>query len=214
MKKRYLILCFLFSITFYANAQFEGVLTYEIGYESDDEKMKEYIDAFPKSSTLHIKNEMMRFDQDLAGGGQQSFISNTETMSMSMLMRFMGRDFQVNLKAEEIDQLEQAQQLKIVKTNRTRDISGYTCNHAYAISESDSLSIFYTESIKTGNIVPQFADLDGLPLYYEMNRGKVHMTYNCTVIDKSPVELSVFTISQSVKEIPFDDFARSFAVLK
>ncbi len=214
MTKIATILCLLICTSLTSFAQFEGVLTYDIAYTSSDKEMVGYLESFPKQSSLFINNERMRFDQNLSGGGKQSFISNTETNTTSLLMNFMGGEFQVNLTAEQISQLELAQQLKIVKTEKTKSIAGYLCQHAYAISGSDSLSIYYTTEIKTGCIVPQFADLDGLPLYYEMNRGKIQMAYTCKEVSQEKVELNRFVISRSIREIPFEDFARSFAQMK
>lgn len=208
------LLLTLCCVSFLAFGQFEGTITYDIEYSTTDETMEQYLGSFPKQSTLKIKNELIRFDQSIAGGGTQSFISNANDTSTTLIMSIMGNAFQVNLTSKEIMQLEQAETFEIIETEESKMIAGYICKMAYAISGADSLKVYYTEEIKCQNIVPQLEKLNGFPLVYEVEKGNVRMKYTCKNISEDVIDESDFIVSSSIREIPFDDFARSFAVRK
>jgi hypothetical protein len=212
---KYLTLMLMLNcVSFLAFGQFEGTITYNIEYSSSDESMQQYLGSFPKQSTLKIKNEYMRLDQSVAGGATQSLISNASDTSTTLILNIMGNAYQVNLSLDEVMQLEQAEAFKIVEAEETKMIAGYLCKKAFAISGTDSLTIYYTEEIKSQNIVPQFSKLTGFPLEYEMEKGNVRMKYTCSNISQEEVDMSSFLVSSSIREIPFDDFARSFAIPK
>lgn len=201
-------------VSFLAYSQFEGMVTYDIKYSSSDESMQQYLGSFPKQSTLKIKNEYIRFDQSVVGGGTQSLIANASDTSTTLILNIMGNTYQVNLSLDEVMQLEQAESFEIIESDETKMIAGYLCNKAYAVSGSDSLTIYYTQEIKSQNIIPQFSKLKGFPLEYEIEKGNVRMKYTCSNVSLDAIDMSNFLVSSSIREIPFDDFARSFAIRK
>jgi len=156
----------------------------------------------------------MRLDQYIVGGGSQSFITNLTANTSTLVMRLMGQKFQVKMTSEEMQQLEKIQKLKIIEGKLTKIIGGYTCQQAFAISGNDSLEIYYLPQLKTRCILPQFADLKGLPLEYEIVNDHIRMKYSCNNISQKIIENSVFEVDDEVLKIPFEQFAQSFGISK
>lgn len=213
--KNYTILFFfVFGIIQLCNAQFEGRIEYSMTYQTSNPEMKMYEDALPKKSTLLIHNEHLRFDQALAGGGKQAFVANSNLGTSILLMNFLGQEFQVKMDDADMMQLEKTQKLQIIEGKKTKTIAGYFCREAFAVNGDDTLQVFYSPDIQTPTILPQFEDLKGLPLQYEVIKGSLHILYVCTEVKTESVALANFEVSDKIKEIPFKEFARSFAISK
>lgn len=207
------IICFL-GIVKLCNAQFEGKIEYSISYQTSDEELNVYKDALPSTSTLLIHAEHLRFDQALAGGGKQAFVANASAGTSILLMNFLGQEFQVKMDEEDLLKLKKTKKLQIIEGWKTKMIAGFLCNEAFAVDGADTLQIFYSTDIQAPTILPQFEGLKGVPLQYEVVKGNLHIKYVCTEVKKEPIALENFEVSKSIKEIPFEEFARSFAISK
>ncbi len=196
------------------SSSFEGKLVYSISYQSSKDKDETYLSQLPEKTTLIVKNNMSRIDQTLAGGARQAYISDSEDNSSILLMNFLGREFQVRINGENIVKLEPMKELEIIYADGEKTIKGYHCQKAIAIKGLDSLEVYYTKQIQTKSIIPQLAKLDGCPLEYEYISGNLKMKYTCISIENMNIEPSEFEISPGVAQIPFGDFASSFAVSK
>lgn len=210
----YFILFFTFCNSHSCFSQFEGIVLYDMTYSSADPDTRSYITMLPKESVLYIKDTQTRFDQALTGGGFQSFITNSASNTSILLMRFMGQKFQVSLDGEEMQQLEKIQNLKIIEGTKTKEIYGYLCHQVFALSGNDSLEIYYTPDIKAPSILPQFSDLKGLPLQYEIINDHIRIKYSCNKIMAESIAKNVFEVDDDIQKIPFEQFAESFAVSK
>ncbi|NEN23172.1 hypothetical protein G3O08_06625 [Cryomorpha ignava] len=213
-KAPYLVFLFVFGFSNFCFSQFEGKVYYEMTYESNDPETLTFIDMLPKQSTMSIKGTQMRLNQSLAGGGSQAFITNSDLKTSILLMKFMGQEFQVKMNEMEMLKLEKAESFKIVDGTKTKVIAGYTCNQAFALSGKDSLEIYYAPELRTLCVLPQFADLKGIPLQYEIAKGKMRISFQCSSVSVEKIDQAVFTVDESIKQIPFEQFAQSFAVSK
>ena len=210
----YLLFLFVCGFSNFCFSQFEGRVYYEMTYVSSDPETLTFIDMLPKQSSLSIKGAEMLLSQSLAGGGSQAFITNSELKTSILVMKFMGQKFQVRMNEEEMTKLERAESFKIVEGHKTKVIAGYTCKQAFALSGKDSLEIYYAPELKTLGILPQFAELDGLPLQYEIAKGKMRISYQCTSVSAEKIDQAIFTVDDKITQIPFEQFAQSFAVSK
>ena len=129
-------------------------------------------------------------------------------------MKFMGQEFQVRMNEEEMLKLERAESFKIVEGKKTKIIAGYTCNQAFALSGKDSLEIYYAPQLQTLCVLPQFADLKGIPLQYKIVKGAMRIYYQCTSVSVEKIDPAVFTVDESIIQIPFEQFSQSFAISK
>ncbi len=207
-------LTFCMGVSLSAFSQFEGVISYSIEYSTDDDHLQSMLESFPKTSKLFLKGNMSKFEQNTAGGGSQSFISNHSSGDMTLVMQFLGSAFKVRVSSDNIQELKQVPTKEIFYDGQSRVIGGITCQHAYTIENSDTLHIYYTESITSGNIIPELANLEGTPLYYETIKKDIKMTYSAKAIDEMTIADVEFDIPSNIRELPFNDFARSFAVVK
>lgn len=209
------VIVFLFILPeIYAQAEFEGIVHYSVSYETENESLRSMLSMLPSQSTLLVKGDQIRFNQEIAGGGKQSFIVDNSSQSSILLMNFLGQEFQVRLEKDEVLQLEQIKEMKLVSTEKTKEIHGYACKNVMAISETDTLEIYYTSDISAPPVLPQFASIDGLPLYYEMKKGEIYMKYTCIELREEQLDNSEFVIPSEIREIPFKEFANSFAIKK
>lgn len=213
MIKNFTCTCvFLLGLALSGWSQFEGKIFYNVTYQATDSNALPFLSMLPKESVLYIKDYQIRFNQSIAGGGAQSFIVNSALNTSTLVMQFMGQSFQVNLDGEELQQLELTQKLKIVEGTKTKEICGQVCNEAFALSNNDSLQIFYAPNLKTTCILPQFADLKGLPLEYEVLNEDLRIKYSCEKIEEKHLSLQIFDVSDDVPKIPFEQFAQAFAI--
>ncbi len=195
-------------------AQFEGKVIYRVKYSSEDPTKGSMLEMLPEYSTLLLKGEMLRFNQEIIGGGRQSFVIDAGNNSNTLLMSFMGQEFRVPMNEDEVSQLQAADELKLVKTEKTMVIQGYECTHAMAITSEDTLNVYFTDRIQVPPILPQFSQIDGLPLMYEVKKGDIRMTYTCSSIAEGQIDDQEFEIPSHIKAIPFKYFARNFAIMK
>ena len=93
--------------------QFEGKVLYEVEYESEDPSMSAMLSMLPNQSSLLIKGDLLRFDQEIIGGGRQSFVIDGANNSNTLLMNFMGQEFRVSMNEDEVAQLQQAEEVRM-----------------------------------------------------------------------------------------------------
>jgi len=85
-------------------------------------------------------------------------------------------------------------------TGETREIAGYKCLKAVAQTKwGATITVFYTRDIIPDNkeYDPQFRNLDGLPLEYELTNGDFSIKYRVSRISLNPVPASKFDIPKS-----------------
>lgn len=212
---KHLLLPVFFIFLFLSSAaQFEGRVLYTVEYEATDPSKEEMVSMLPDKSLLSVKGDLSLFEQQVAGGGRQAFIINAGKGSGILLMQFLGQEYKVEMSKEEIETLKETRKLKIFKTDEKKTVAGEPCSGALAISETDTLQVFYADHISSPATFPPFADIEGLPLEYELIRGGVKMKYKAVEIRKEEIDSKVFSVDPKINTIKFEDFARSFAITK
>ena len=212
MKKIYFTLLFSFLIPFLSLAQFEGIVTYKVTYKAIDESKSEMVSMLPKKSLLFIKGKKSLFEQEVAGGGKQAFLIDSEKGSGVLLMQFLGQAYKVEMSRSELESLKKVKELEVIDSEESETIQGYHCQKAIAISESDTLEVSYTKQLKTNSNFPPFTGIEGIPLRYEIIRGGVKMTYSALEIEETPLQDEIFALPEGMSSMDFADFARSFAI--
>jgi|GEM_PF-1752668 len=214
MTKLYKELCtfvFILLIGLQAYSQFEGRIYYQVTYKTDDSSVGQYISLLPSESILTIKGNASRFEQPIAGGGRQVFISNSEDDSGVLLMNFIGEEFYVRLDKESISTLQKIKPYPVISDEGRKNILGLSCKKAFGINGNDTLTVYFNDTMYNGMLVPQFPDLGGLPMDYEVKQNNLHMHFVAKKIEKGNVTLETFVIPRNVKEISFEEFAKHFA---
>jgi len=99
--------------------------------------------------------------------------------------------------------------LVFTKTNETKTVAGYFCSQAKAATSGGfEITVFYTRDLIPENKTydPQFKNLDGLPLEYELRKGNVHIRYTLASVNLNPVPASKFDIPTSgYREMTYDE---------
>ena len=99
--------------------------------------------------------------------------------------------------------------LNFAKTSETKTIAGYSCSQAKAsIPGGSEITVFYTRDLIPENKAydPQFINLDGLPLEYEIQRGSTHIRYSMVSVNLNPVPASKFDIPTSgYRELTYEE---------
>jgi GLPGLI family protein len=94
-------------------------------------------------------------------------------------------------------------------TAETKLIGGYKCIKAVAqIKDGSVISVYYTKDLIPDNkdYDPQFKNLDGLPLEFELTRGEATIKYTLSSINLSPVPASKFDIPKTgYRQLTFDE---------
>jgi GLPGLI family protein len=197
---------------FCAFGQFEGKVVYEVKYQSNDPTASAYLSMLPNESTLTIKGTRSRFEQTIAGGAEQLVVTDAATKSTTLVMNFMGQKFQVKLNGDSLQMLRKNEPLQTIETSDTKEILGMQCKKALAISGKDTIAVYYSEALHPHSMIPQLADIKGIPMEYGLIQNNISMHFKAKKIVKGPVDNSVFEISPEIKEVPFAQFAKSFAV--
>jgi hypothetical protein len=99
--------------------------------------------------------------------------------------------------------------LSFTKTSETRIIAGYKCEKATVLTKDGfTIQVFYTKDIIPSNkeYDPQFKNLDGLPMEYEISNGQMTIKNSLVSINLNPVPASRFDIPKSgYREMTYDE---------
>jgi hypothetical protein len=199
---------------FRAFAQFEGSITYHVDYESKDATTAGYLSMLPNESVLTIKDARSRFEQSIAGGGSQVFVTDAAAATSTLVMNFMGQAFQVTLPVDSLKMLRKNEALRIAETSETKEILGMVCDKALAISGNDTTIVYFNKALHPHPMVPQLAEIEGIPMEYTLVQNNIRMHFTAKKIVKTKVDPSIFEVSEDIKEITFSQFAKSFALAK
>lgn len=222
MKKCYAgSLKFIFILTtvltmgcFQVYGQFEGKIIYDVSYHTDDAELKGMIDLFPKQSQLILSGQNSRFQQDVSGGGQQVFISDINRGKHTLVMSFLGSVFKVSLSQDEMAQLEAMPEQQVHYGDETKIIAGLECKLAYTLHGGDTLRHYYNSDLYKGNLLPQFQGIEGLVLEYELQQNGLRIHFKVKDLVQEPISADWFEVSDKIREISFEDFAKAFVYKK
>ena len=201
MKFSWLLLTvFLFSSFITPPKEFKGVITYKVTLTGSGvtEEMKNYM---PKTMTLSIKGNKSRSEMVMMMGKTVS-ISDGDAKTTIVLMDMMGQKIAVQSTPEEVQsELDKGPKTSVNVTGETKDILGYTCKKAIITFEGEETEIivYYTDELGSAAMNfdnPQFKDIDGMMLEFEIPNEQFSMQFTATSIEKKNVEDSEFTIPE------------------
>lgn len=204
------VIVFVFHLS--AFSQFEGLISYQVTYQAIDIQKQGMISMLPTKSLLYLKDDRSLFEQEVAGGGKQAFIIDAKKGSGILVMQFLGHGYKVEMSQEEIGSLKQVTSMEIIPSATQKNIAGYECIGALAVSGMDTTVVYYSTELESKTSFPLFANMDGIPLQYELSRGGIKMRYTATEVKEMALDESIFTTAPDMKTMKFADFAQSFAI--
>jgi len=189
----------LFSFQTFAK-DFKGIITFKISIEGSG-VTNEMKTMMPKTMTMTIKGNKSRSEM-IMSMGKTITISDGDTKTATTLMDMMGQKIAIQSTTEDImKELADAPETKVETTNETKDILGYECKKAIITTPEDDMEIivYFTEELGNKDLNfdnPQFKDINGLMLEFEIPNETFSMHFTAVSIDKKKVDDSEFTIPE------------------
>ena len=185
----------MFSFQSFAK-EFKGVITYKVTLEGSGvtEEMKAMM---PKTMTMSIMGDKARTEMVMSMGKQISISDAAEKMTITLL-DMMGQKIAIKSSFEEVN--AEAPKVKVEVTSETKDILGYICKKAVITTEDDmEMIVYYTEELgsqELNYVNPEFKDINGVMLEFEMPNEMFTMHLNAISIEKKNIDDSEFVIPE------------------
>jgi GLPGLI family protein len=206
-----------FVIGYSAKAQskkaFEGTIVYSLNFDDAGLDPASVAMLQGREMVISIKGDKSRVDMDM-GIMKTSTIADNKTGTAITLMDMMGQKMAIKMTKEEIEKQRAEIKAPTIKyTDETKEIAGYKCKKAIAVTEEgDELTIYYTDEIPNGNSAAnnQFVGLNGFPLEYQTIQKGLKMLVTAKSVKPGKVEDSKFKVPNDYKEITQDQLKSMF----
>ncbi|MFM2208072.1 MAG: hypothetical protein RL213_2047 [Bacteroidota bacterium] len=211
MKKTFLYISLLLTLSASAETLKEGRITYEISMpklngEDVDEQMKAMM---PYESIQYYKGDKMRNEMK-AGFGTTVTLMEQGGDSITLLMEMMGMKTYRRMPVDgpNKDASFSAEKPEIKQTDEARKIAGYTCKKTLMTFKSEEgepmqLEAWITEELEVpvqGN--PQFKSVKGVALEFDFSVREMSMHMKATKVEKVPVSDDLFLVPDGFTEGP------------
>jgi len=198
-----------FHSTAFAQKNFEGKVSYGIEYSNVPAEMAPYQSMLPKEVNVYLKGQQSRIEQQGPMGSQTVVLADHKEKTGDLLTNAMGKKVHIHITKEEVEKEEENEEDYEVKYfDETKEIAGYTCKKAEAITEDGSFTIFYTEEI-SGDLSNQYKKIKGFPLEYEVNEGEMTVTFLAKEVTKKKLEKALFEVPDGYETMTMDEFRES-----
>ncbi len=209
MKIKYAIPVFLLSIAFAGPAVCQkkvSELTVVYNAATTSKQNSQSINA---THTIYIKGNMSR-TETTNPLFSATLIHDSKTGSAVVLREVSGQKLLIRMSPEDfIDKNKRLVGIQFSNTSETKMIAGYSCVKAIAKTKDGfTITVFYTKDLVPDNkdYDPQFKNLNGLPLEYELTNGNLTVSYTFSSINFNPVPASKFDIPKSgYREMTYEE---------
>lgn len=197
----FLIFALFMLFSFQAAAkEFKGVITYKITIEGSGvtDEMKTMM---PKTMIMSIKGNKARTEMSMSMGKTVS-ISDGDTKTSITLLDMMGQKIAIQSTTEDVQaEMDKAPKTNVNITGETKDILGYTCKKAVITFEGEDTEVvvYFTEELGSKELNfdnPQFKDINGVMLEFEMPNEAFSMKFSAVSVEKKNVEDTEFAIPE------------------
>lgn len=220
---------FLFSVNLVAQNEItEGVIKMEISeVNSDDQQIAAQLEMMKGTETnYHFNKDKYLVTANMMGGMiTMKNLFNVSDEQLTILFDVMGQKMMVESskeerKAKEEEQMEAMEGMEVVYDKEdTKEILGYKCHKAIIKGNDDvpmSFEMYVSPELKATNKMIQGLqafDIEGFPMEFVMDMGKMSMTYTTTEIAKE-VDAAVFEIdTNGYKKMTFDEFQEQMGAM-
>lgn len=159
--------------------------------------------------TIYIKGHMSR--SEMANSlFSSTIIFDGNTGFGVILKEVSGQKLLIRMNPDNwAERNRQYEGIVFANTKETKDIAGYSCIKAIGqMLNGTTISVWYTRNLvpETRSYDPIFRTLDGLPLEYELAKGKMRIRYRVSSISFNPVPASKFDIpSGGFREMNYEE---------
>jgi GLPGLI family protein len=195
---------------------FRGVIDYKISYPGSRIDYATQ-DALPAAMEVKANGNFVR--KDMRGGELiQTQIANSEEESVDILLEIMGKKYHIKKNRAEIQaDLISMPQPQLEFTGQTKEILGYVCQEAKAITYDDFgeetvALIYFTNDIQgfAFNFDLPYREIPGLMLQYELRTGDLNMRFEAERIRKRKkgTRKKSFKIPKDYEQITYDELRK------
>jgi len=181
----------------------DGTLSYNIAIQSEGTT------ATNASLTVYLKGLASRTDM-ASNLGSEKTVYDAKTGTGVILKEYSGQKLMITLTKENWQEKnKKSEGVSFTDQAGNKDILNYSCSKATAkLNDGSTLTVFYTKDITVQNkeYNPLFKNLNGLPMQYEVQSGKMKFTYTIEKIDQAGVPQSKFDLPKTgYRTISYDD---------
>lgn len=206
---RYLIpVClFLFVWTGFASGQ-KKISELSIAYNTVTAS-KQNSKGATATHTIYIKGNMSR-SETVSPLFSATLIHDSKTGTAVVLREVSGQKLLIRMNADNWqDKNKRLEGIQFTNTSETKVIAGYQCTKAVAQTKDGfTITVYYTRDLVPDNkdYDPQFKNLNGLPLEYQLTNGNLSINYTFSSINFNPVPASKFDIPKSgYREMTYEE---------
>jgi GLPGLI family protein len=184
----------------------EGTLTYDISIRNTSEKNAAGSTA---SLVVYLKGLYSRTDM-ISNLGSEKTILDSKNGTAAILKEYSGQKLMITLtKNNWTEKNKKAAGLSFVEQAEKMQILNYQCSKAVArLTDGTTLTVYYTKELLLQNkeYDPLFKNLAGVPLQYQVETGKLTLTYTINKIDQAIVPQNKFELPKAgYRVITYDD---------
>ena len=135
-----------------------------------------------------------------------SFVCNSQTNSLTQLVKLLNKKFALVLNAGELKKENDEYGIEVIPTSETKVIAGYKCLKAHIKSKDKSCSdfdVFYTQDLDLQN--PNFANpfymIGGVLMEYQLKKFGIEMKFTAKSIKKENIDDSIFDLPMDYKKV-------------
>jgi GLPGLI family protein len=191
----------------------ELTLVYDasISSGSAEPRMADALDG--STTTLYIKGHLSRVEM-VSALFSSTTIHDSKSGNAVVLREVSGQKLLIRMNSDNWQEKNRRyKDIEFKNTGETKNIAGYNCKKAVAtLKDGSSFVVYYTPDLipENRNYDYQFRSLNGLPLEYELNMGKMTIKYTVSKVNLNPVPASKFDIPKSgYREMTYDESKKS-----
>ena len=184
----------------------EGTFTYDIAIHNTADKNAAVTNA---SLTLFLKGTMSRTDMT-SNLGSEKTIYDSKAGTAVILKEYSGQKLMITLTKDNWkEKNKKSEAVSFTDMVEKKEILNYQCTKAAAkLSDGSIITVYYTKDITTQNkeYDPLFKNLNGVPLQYEVETGKLKFTYTINKIDQGNLAQAKFDLPKTgYRVITYDE---------
>lgn len=178
----------------------EGTLVYNMSVETGSEqpKMADMLDG--ATTTIYLKGDKSKSEL-VSSLGREATIYDASIGTGVILKDYSGQKLMITLTAANWEENNNKYDgITFENTSTSATIAGFKCEKAVAkLKNGTSFTVYYTTEVTLANksYDAQFKSLQGLPVQYEMQSGKMKLKFTLSKINYNSVPLSTFDIPKS-----------------
>ncbi len=197
-----------------AQHTFEGMISFDIKYDSIPQQLKESSMYLPTNMYVLMKGSKQRMELKTIMG-PSIIIIDVETNESYALSSMMGKKIAMHISSEQNKQMKEKLNTqhgsgnpKIEYTTQTKTIAGYTCNKIIINSIVDgkpfTFAAYYTKDLPPIHS-DSYSNLDinGCILEYQLFEEGIRMTYTASGVEIKKLDDNLFIVPSDYQIVPY-----------